>query len=211
MTRRKINIIGNKFEKLTVKEFSHTDKNKKRCFVCECSCGKQIIVPLNSLRTGNTRSCGCLKNEMWIEKRTKHGFCGTRIYQTWANMIQRTTNDNNTEFKNYGGRGITVCQEWKDSFDVFYNWAVNNGYRDDLTIDRIDNNKGYYHENCRWITQKEQARNKRSNHIISFNGKKMCIAEWSDLIGVSCGTLHNRIRRGWSIEKTLTTPLIVRS
>lgn len=122
-------------------------------------------------------------------------------------MIQRTTNCNRTEYGDYGGRGIKVCEEWRNSFEAFEQWATAHGYEENLTIDRINNNEGYCPNNCRWVTGKEQGRNKRNNRCLTYNGQTKTIAEWAEVTGIKSNDLYMRVRRGWSAEKALTTPV----
>ena len=136
----------------------------------------------------------------------RHGMYGTRLYDIWANMIGRCKNPNNKDYPNYGGRGIFVCEEWKKS-DAFLEWSKENGYTDELTLDRIDTNKGYSPSNCRWITNAAQQRNKRNNRIISYNGESHCVAEWAEITGINVRTLDSRLRLGWSVERVLTRPV----
>lgn len=138
----------------------------------------------------------------------KHGMAGTRIYKTWQNMKSRCNNPNASKYYLYGGKGIKVCNEWNDDFNIFYEWATNNGYTDDLTLDRVDGNKDYCPENCRWATYKQQANNTTQNHLLSFNGETHSIYEWAEMVGLSKKCLSERIRRGWTIERALTTPTI---
>lgn len=132
---------------------------------CKCDCGNCFITEGANLRRGRTQSCGCMKSEIAKrtakEKFTTHRLSRTRIYRTWANMKQRCNNEHNSIYAYYGGRGIKVCKEWENNFLAFYDWAIKNGYDDTLTIDRIDNDKGYCPENCRWVTMATQSRNKR--------------------------------------------------
>ena len=131
---------------------------------CKCDCGNEKVIKGSNLLTGHVMSCGCYgKNKLGNHVR-KHGGTGTRLYRIWMLMRYRCSNENNPSYKNYGGRGIKVCDEWQDSFIVFRDWALKHGYRDDLTIDRIDNDKGYSPDNCRWIYYKDQPKNRRSNH-----------------------------------------------
>ena len=128
-----------------------------------------------------------------------------RLHRIWLAMRNRCNNPRTPRYSDYGGRGIVVCDEW-DSYSVFENWAMSHGYTDELTIDRIDNNESYSPENCRWSTVKEQNRNTRKNHLISFNGETHCISEWAEITGLSSVCIQNRIRYGWSINDILTKP-----
>ena len=138
----------------------------------------------------------------------RHGLCGTRLYTIWSDMKARCTNPNKAKYARYGARGITVCDEWMNSVQAFYDWAMANGYRDDLTIDRIDNDGNYCPENCRWTTQITQQNNRSSNHFITYEGQTLTIAEWARMTGISGDEIRDRIcRRGWEIGKALTTQL----
>lgn len=134
----------------------------------------------------------------------KHNLYGTRIYEIWRAMKKRCYLKTHIHYKNYGGRGISVCDEWKDDVKRFYDWATKNGYKDNLTIDRIDNNGNYCQENCRWITIQEQANNKRTNHFLCYNGEKKTITQWAIEIGINHQTLSERAKRGWTTEKILS-------
>ena len=159
-------ISGQRFGRLTViKRFGSTSTGAAT-WLCLCDCGKECIVEGAKMRKGNTRSCGCLHDESARERRTKHGLSGTRLYAVWQTMNQRCSNPNSDDYKYYGGRGITVCKEWSQDFLLFHSWAIANGYDEnapfqECTIDRIDNNKGYSPDNCRWVSQMVQIQNKR--------------------------------------------------
>lgn len=137
---------------------------------------------------------------------TKHRMCYTRLYRIWNSMKQRCTNPNTISYPRYGGRGIRVCHEWEDSFQAFYEWSIANGYRDNLTIDRIDNNGNYSPSNCAWATRKEQQNNTRYNNLCTHEGVTLNITQWSELLGVPRMVLYNRKRRGWDDSRTITTP-----
>lgn len=145
-------------------------------------------------------------------KREQHRMTETRLYRIWCNMKGRCYSKTNPRYKEWGGRGITMCAEWKDSFLAFYKWSVANGYSDDLTIDRIDNDKGYYPSNCRWTTLKEQANNTRRCHFVVFNGETHTLSEWAEILGINRKIISDRIiKLKWPIEQALTTPVLTRS
>lgn len=126
--------------------------------------------------------------------RYRHGLCKTRLYRIFGNIKQRCYYKNNKDYKNYGGRGIIVCDEWLKDFKKFYDWAINNGYQDGLTIDRINNDGNYEPSNCRWITKKAQSRNNRNNRIITYKGETHCLIEWSEILKIPYPTLRSRIQ-----------------
>lgn len=204
-------LIGQTFGRLNViEEYHQRAKNGARLWMCICSCGRNIPVEVTTdrLKSGKTRSCGCLQSERAAESNRKRAKWratdrGTRLHRIWKGMIARTTYRSQEAYKNYGGRGITVCDEWRNSFEAFYNWAMVNGYRDDLTIDRIDTNGNYYPENCEWVTRKAQNNNQRSNIVIDFNGVEHTAAQWAEIMGVSYGCIYKRIRRGKPKEEIL--------
>lgn len=201
----KLNLIGHVFGRLTVTNQAPT-QNGRTQWVCTCECGNQLIVDSHKLRKGTRKSCGCLRVDHAIalghQKKT-HGQKNTRLYQSWKSMKQRCTYEHDIGFANYGGRGIRICEEWLHSFETFRDWALSNGYGEDLTLDRIDLNGDYSPTNCRWASPKEQARNRRSN--VLYKGK--CLAQWAEENGIRTDTLNFRLRAGWPIEKALSTPV----
>lgn len=136
----------------------------------------------------------------------KHGLCHTRLYSIYTSMKSRCYYKRNKEYKNYGARGIVICEEWLNSFEAFYSWAMNNGYKDNLTIDRINVNGNYEPNNCRWVTMKIQNNNRRNNHYITYNNETHTVAEWASIKNISSDTIFKRLRNNWSIEKALNTP-----
>lgn len=194
-------LTGKKFGKLTVIKYVFTNKNKKRCWLCKCDCGNEKIIPATLLVQQKVKSCGCLRKNYFDKK---HGLRNSRLYNIWCNMKSRCNNAKNPCYKNYGGRGITICEEWKE-FLPFYNWAMANGYKDNLTIDRINNDGNYCPENCRWTTWETQFNNRSDCHYISYNGITKTFTEWCKTIGISREGLKQRFSLGWSIEKALTT------
>ena len=201
-------LIGKKFGRLTVVARADNDMNGNIRWVCKCDCGniKEKPVYTSSLTSGRTRSCGCLVRNSDAYNTPRHGLSDTRLYTEYISMRRRCYAKNRPQYKNYGQRGISVCKEWDGDFVSFYNWAISNGYSDELTLDRIDVNGNYCPENCRWATPKEQANNKRTNHIIEIDGVAKTISEWADICGISPITIRTRLNRGW-FGKELLSPL----
>ncbi len=207
MSQRLLNDLTNKkFGKLTVLERAES-RNGETFWKCRCECGNIKEVNASKLKNGHTRSCGCIIGSSQKKYAKTHGKSKTRIYRIYKKMKRRCYIKTEAYYFNYGGRGITVCDEWlgDKGFENFYNWAMNNGYTEKLSIDRIDNDMGYNPSNCRWATEKEQANNRRTNSYLTHNGETKTIAEWSDLTGISTGVLYYRKKHGWSDEKCLTT------
>lgn len=192
------------------------NKSGGSSWVCECECGVTRVVDGRSLRSGVSKSCGCLGAEHRIEasvkSTTKHHGRTERLYSVWQGMKDRCKNPNSKFFDRYGGRGITICEEWDSDYGIFREWSIKNGYdptrkKGDCTIERLDNNKGYCPENCAWRSSKEQCNNRSNNHIIEYNGESHTITQWSELTGIRKDTLRRRIVvYNWSVEKALKTP-----
>lgn len=178
---------------------------------CVCDCGNEVVVRTSCLTGGNTKSCGCFRRDFSRENATTHGKSKTRLYHVWASMHGRCENPNNNSYRYYGQRGISVCEEWND-FASFMEWALENGYdegakRGQCTLDRIDSDKDYSPDNCRWVDSEEQANNERSNVIVTYRGKEYTLARLAKKFGLKIPTLWCRIHSGWSIEDAVETPL----
>lgn len=191
---KKENLKNKTFGKLLVLEEGKdkiSPKGKRSTqWKCKCECGSEIVVTSNNLKRGHTKSCGCISKKK--PHNYKHGKVQSRLYNIWSNMKQRCYNSKNKSFLDYGARGITICTEWKENFDFFYNWAIKNGYADNLTIDRINFNGNYEPNNCRFISKEEQARNKRNNHNITICNETHCMSEWSRILKISVETIKNK-------------------
>lgn len=184
-------LTGKRFCKLVVLKQCGT-KSGKRMWECICDCGNKSVVSTNQLTSGHTKSCGCLVGRPGGKS---PGWKGTAVYSRWQAMKKRCYQVGTAGYENYGGRGIKVCDEWKDNPSAFCEWALANGFSEELTLDRIDVNGDYSPENCRWATKTEQARNKRNNRIVEYNGKKMTEAEYSEITGVKHGSIDWRLNR----------------
>jgi hypothetical protein len=203
-----IDLTNNIFGRLTVLKRMENTKDGKARWLCQCQCGKQVIVQRNNLRSGSTSSCGCLAREKSKERETKHGQSRTRLYSIWKGMKKRCNNPSEErKARIYKDKGISVCSQWYD-FNNFYSWAINNGYSDKLTIDRKDGNRDYCPENCRWIDMKSQQRNKTTNRLITYNGVTKCVSEWAEEYGVRPGLIIDRLNGGWSVEDSLNKPVV---
>lgn len=198
--------VGEKFADLTVIGLAGKDKHNRQLWKCKCVCGNEIDVLPTYLFRGEVKSCGCLRSRKpWRKYENGYG-AGSRIYRIWAAMKTRATNPNHPEANSYHNRGIDICEEWKNSYPAFLNWALQNGYTDDLSIDRIDVNGDYCPENCRWATTKEQSVNRRNTVYWEKDGEKIPIFVYCEERGLNYRTVKSRIRSGWDIERALTEP-----
>lgn len=189
-------IIGQKFGLLTAVEI--VGKSRRGPLVkCVCECGGTKTVAQKELRSGNNKSCGCLHK--------KHGLTGSRIYQAWGNMKKRCNDPTNKSYVNYGGRGISYDKRW-ESFENFYE-DMKDGYADDLTLDRIDVNKDYSKDNCRWVDMKTQGNNKTDNHLVTYNGETLTLSEMARKHGITVDLFKSRLYKGWSVKDALETPV----
>ena len=174
-------------------------------WMCQCDCGNSKIIStknlLHSRGLTGTLSCGCLVKENHIKT---HDKSNSKQYLIWQKMKSRCYNKRHKHYKYYGGRGILICDEWLNDFERFYNWSVESGYKDGLTIDRIDNDLGYSPDNCRWATRKEQSNNTRANHLLTHNGKTLNTKQWSEETGIKYTTIQSRIRSGFRVDEILS-------
>ena len=196
-------ISGQKFGRLTAIKFLRIEKHKA-VWLCKCECGNLLEVRGTDLTKGHTKSCGCLRKESCGNNNKTHDKSNTRLYSIWCDIKKRCYNLNCKSYKNYGGRGIKVCDVWCNDFMNFYNWAMSHNYNDTLTIDRIDVNGNYEPNNCRWSTAKQQARNKRNNRYITINGETHCLSEWCEFYNIPVTRVECRLNKlGWSITEAL--------
>lgn len=191
---RTIDLTGREFGRLKIIERSGSDKNGQAMWRCKCDCGNVTIVSGGHLRSGHTRSCGCLENDVRRAVHTTHGKRHTRLYRIWASMKGRCSNPNIKEYKWYGAKGVSVCREWMD-FQVFHDWAIENGYADNLTIDRIDGNGDYCPENCRWITNAAQQSNRSNNRHLTYCGETHTVKGWADKLGVEYFRFYKKLKK----------------
>lgn len=206
---KEIEVVPNqKFGRLTIIKEVEPKADKKggriRYVECACECGKTCKVKFHALRQGRVRSCGCLRTES-IKKYTKHGLSNKHpLYGIWKGMKERCVNPNGFAYKDYGGRGIIVCDKWLHDFSNFYEWCISNGWRKGLSIDRVDNNKGYSPENCRFVDIFTQARNKRNNRPITYKGNTWhSVAQFCSDMNIKYRRFYQRIKRGMSVEKAV--------
>lgn len=202
-----IDLTGKRFGKLIVIKKVENNKYNRIQWLCRCDCGNVTCLSSNALTTNNTKSCGCLKREKKFN--LKHGKAKTRLYHIWNGMKQRCFNSKAIKYHNYGGRGITVCKTWQKDFMSFYEWAICNGYdesksREQQVLDRIDNNGNYEPNNCRWITQSENCRNRNNNVLLNKNGISKTIAEWCEELNLNQRTVANRAKKYEDINEILS-------
>ncbi len=201
-------LVGKQFGRLIVMEDGGT-KSGKTVWICVCECGKRIEALSHNLNAGHIKSCGCFKQD-FIESVTKN--YDKLTYKSWSSMLTRCTNPNFHQFKDYGGRGITVCERWRrgeDGKPAFECFLEDMGARPskEHTIERERNNEGYYKGNCIWLLRELQPLNRRNNVNITWNGETHCVAEWSRKLGWDQGVLQSRIRLGWTTERAMTQPV----
>lgn len=203
-----IDLTNKVFDRLTVVRRVGSDKSHNATWLCICECGNEIVTAGIYLRSGDKRSCGCLHKEIVQKTMTTHGLSKTRLYKVWAGIKSRCYNPNNDNYKYYGALGITMCDEWRDSFEAFRDWSVANGYDEcagaqACTIDRIDNLLPYSPNNCRWADHMTQCNNQSKNKLFEHNGETHTMAEWARVLGIKYTTLRARIRRGKTFEDAI--------
>lgn len=206
------NYVGQKFGRLTVIERL---PNYRKCYTyyrCKCDCGNELLVYSGKLSTGHTQSCGCYSRELSAKRFTKHGMRHTQLYKTWAGIKDRTNPNNHNCKNNYKKLGIKMCDEWRNSFEAFKDWALQNGYKEEklpngrnkYEIDRIDTYGDYKPSNCRWVTTKEQMNNQTTNKKITYNGKTQNLSQWVDELGLKYSLVESRLFNGWDVERAFT-------
>lgn len=196
---KRLSLIGKKFGRLTVIEDAGS-ANGLSTWKCRCDCGSEIIVPGKLIKRGTYKSCGCLKSEQTRLLNLSHGKSGTRTFNIWKNMRQRCLNKNNPRYPGYGGRGIKICDRWKD----YVNFLKDMGEAPNkFSIERKDNDGNYCPENCVWADNRTQCRNTRRNRSITFEGRTQCISAWADELGIDPAGMHRRLAN-WPIARALT-------
>lgn len=201
---KKVDLTGMRCGRLTVLKECDARKNKSVVWLCQCDCGNQVFVSAKHLTTQAVKSCGCLKHE----QPTKHGLSQSRLYRIYHGMIERCYYQKHIGYDNYGARGVWVCEEWKNDFSSFANWALENGYSDELSLDRINCDGGYCPQNCRWVDCFVQQRNKHNNRRYIYNNQYLTVAELAEIGGLNYHTLTSRLNRGWDVQKAVETPLV---
>ena len=200
-------LTNQRFGRLLVLSRAGSDRHGNSRWNVKCNCGKQKVVISHALLSGAIVSCGCYNREVRLAKQTKHKSSKTRLFRIWQYMKGRCYNKKNTAYSYYGGRGIIVCEEWKESFETFQEWAFTNGYNETLTLDRINPDKNYSPDNCRWVDRKTQMRNRRNTLNFTINGVTKDLATWCEEYNVPYErTRHRVVNRGWDIVSALTTP-----
>ncbi|MBG9504002.1 hypothetical protein ABE47_31500 [Bacillus thuringiensis] len=190
-----VNLTGKRFGRLTAVR-RDTSSNKTFLWVCQCDCGKEKIVRSYDLRDEKVKSCGCLHAEKVKTNTRTHGKSNTLIYKIWCSMKARCYRKTCKDFHDYGGRGIIMCDYWRNNFMSFYEWSMTNGYEEGLSIDRINNDGIYEPLNCRWVTQAKQARNKSNNRFITVDRITKTLADWCKFYKVHISTAHSRLKKG---------------
>lgn len=215
---KKLDLTGKRFGLLTVQSFAYySKKSKKNYWNCLCACGNTTQVSVVNLTSGTTKSCGCYADyvrRQWIKNKkrvTKYNVpansSNTKLYSSYIHMRNRCCNPNCDSYKYYGARGISICKEWLDNPQSFFDWALKNGWEENLSIDRIDVNGNYEPSNCRWANDKTQANNTRRNKYITYKNQTRTLSQWAEILKMNRHSLGGRLLKGWSVEKAFTTPI----
>lgn len=200
------NLVGKQYGRLTVIKRAENN-GSQTMWQCKCDCGKLVVVNASKLKSKHTQSCGCLQKERTSIAKKTHGMSDSRLHRIWAGMKRRCYNKNDASYENYGGRGIIICDEWKDSFESFYQWAIQSGYSDRLSIDRINVDGNYEPSNCRWADKITQMNNTTLNRTFAYNGETLTVAELSRKYNIPYKLLHKRLcYLNWDIEKAIRSP-----
>ena len=200
-------MLGKRFGHLTVTGLANKNNTYplRRNWMLLCDCGKDVTANTNILTKGQKSTCGtCDLHSQLLAHNKTHGKSKTKLFRVWYGILERCYNNRIMSYKNYGARGISVCKEWRDSYQSFHSWAMVSGYREGLSIDRIDNNGGYEPGNCRWCSKKEQAQNRRSNVFINYMGDSKTISQWESILGFGREIIRSRLLRGWSVNDALS-------
>lgn len=200
------NLVGLKFNKLLVLEHAGKNPIGKHQYLCKCDCGNTTIARSEDIKSGNTKSCGCIRSEQLSQRNFKHGFAHTDMYNVWSTMKERCYNENSKAYKNYGGRGIKLSLEWQD-YTNFHNDMVLT-YKKGLSIERVDNNKNYSKENCIWAGSIAQANNTKRNRIVELNGEKDTLVRMCKKYNVDYIVMQSRLYKGWSVKEAFEKPYI---
>lgn len=201
---KKIDLADQTFDRLTVIQEAGVDTRGEKLWMCKCDCGNIVNVLSSNLRTGHTKSCGCRRSDKGVGN-YKHGMFGTPLYEVWRNMIQRCNNPNSTVYDRYGARGISVTPRWL-KFENFYKDMGD--CPEGFTLERINNNGNYCPENCKWVSRKEQARNRETSVDITYDGRTQCVSAWEEELGFKHGTLWMRLYKyNWPVDKAMTEPI----
>lgn len=202
---KRADLAGHVFGRLTAVEDVGKNKHGKRLWKCKCQCGTSVDVPAGNLQSGNTKSCGCFQKENTSAYSKTHGFRGSKLYHVYSGMVDRCTRENHKSYAYYGGRGIFVCQEWLEDRSRFFEWAMANGYKEGLTLDRVENDGPYAPDNCRWVDRFAQCSNTRDNVMLTYQGKTQHAMAWARELGLDPNNIWRRKREGWSDEDALTS------
>ena len=199
--------VGKKYNRLIVLRLAGKNKYGHQLFECKCDCGNIAVIEGTAVKNGRTCSCGCLQKESAKKRRTTHGMTKTKLFNVWNTMKQRCSNPNSKNYKRYGARGIFVCEEWKNDFASFMKWSLSHGYKDGLSIDRIDGEKGYSPDNCRWVDVYVQSNNRSNNRLMTINGITKNCKQWADHFGFEYKYFHEKCKKNdWNLEKVLEIP-----